>query len=174
MIHTHSLGRAARFYPEWTGLAEASRRSTFRELHERVGGIAAHLKKSGFGVGDRLALLLPNEADYIELVHACAWLGVIAVPLNIRLSPTEIAHILADAEPRGLIRHSSVAAPTVQLEWQVVIDQEPVATQSDVHPDALYDPETVLALIYTSGTTGRPKGVVLTHANVMEDLDHLN
>jgi long-chain acyl-CoA synthetase len=121
-----------------------------------------------------LALLLPNGADYIEFVHACAWLGVTAVPLNIRLSSTEIAQILADAEPRGLIRHSSVDAPAVRLEWQVVIDQELLDTQSDVHPDAVYDPEAVLALIYTSGTTGRPKGVVLTHANVLEDLDHVN
>jgi len=174
MIHTHSLDRGARLYPEWTALAAAGRRSTFRELHDRVGRIAANLRKRGFGAGDRLALLLPNEADYIELVHACAWLGVIAVPLNIRLSPTEIAHILADAEPKGLIRHSSVAAPAAQVEWQVVIDQEPLDTQSDVHPDAVYDPEAVLALIYTSGTTGRPKGVVVTHANVLEDLDHVN
>src|SRR4051794_13644888 len=104
MIYFHSLGRAARFYPEWTAVAAGGRRSTFREVHNRVGGIASSLKKHGFGVGDRLALLLPNEADYIELVHACAWLGVIAVPLNTRLSATEIAHILADATPRGMIR----------------------------------------------------------------------
>src|SRR5262249_60339907 len=52
--------------------------------------------------------------------------------------------------------------------------QEPLGEQSDVHPDAVYDPEAVLALIYTSGTTGRPKGVVLTHVNVLEDLDHVN
>ena len=72
MIHAHSLGRASRYYPERTALASGVRRSTFRELHDRVAGIAAALSKSGFGVGDRLALLLPNEPEYIELVHACA------------------------------------------------------------------------------------------------------
>jgi acyl-CoA synthetase (AMP-forming)/AMP-acid ligase II len=87
MIHAHSLGRASRYYPERTALASGVRRSTFRELHDRVAGIAAALSKSGFGVGDRLALLLPNEPEYIELVHACAWLGVIAVPLNTRPKP---------------------------------------------------------------------------------------
>jgi acyl-CoA synthetase (AMP-forming)/AMP-acid ligase II len=132
------------------------------------------LRDHGFGVGDRLALLLPNEADYIELIHACAWLGVIAVPLNTRLSATEIDHVLADASPRGLIRHSSLAVPTVEPGWQAVLDEEPLNVQNDSHPESIYDPEAVLALIYTSGTTGRPKGVVLTHANVLENLDHVN
>ena len=112
MIHTYSLGRAARYYPERTALASGGKRSTFRELHDRVANIVASLRRHGFGVGDRLALLLPNEPEYIELVYACAWLGVIAVPLNTRLSPTEIDHVLIDASPRGLIRHSSLTAPT--------------------------------------------------------------
>jgi acyl-CoA synthetase (AMP-forming)/AMP-acid ligase II len=174
MLHTHTLGRAARFYPEWRALAAAGRRSTFRELHRRVGAIAASLSARGLVAGDRLALLLPNDADYIELVHACAWLGAIAVPLNIRLSTTEIDHILADATPRGLIRHSSLPVPTVPLEWQLVLDQEPLDAQGDSYPEPIYDPDAVLSLIYTSGTTGRPKGVVLTHSNVLENLDHVN
>jgi len=174
MIHTHSLGRAARFYPERIALASGERRSTFRELHDRVGRIAASLRGHGFGSGDRLALLLPNEADYLELVYACAWLGVVAVPLNTRLSATEIDRILADATPRGLIRHPSIAVPTVPVHWQLVLDDEPLAPASDSHPEAIYDPEAVLALLYTSGTTGRPKGVALTHANVLANLDHVN
>jgi long-chain acyl-CoA synthetase len=174
MIHTHSLGRAARFYSERTALVSTAKRTTFRELHARVGGIAASLRKHGFAVGDRLALLLPNEADYIELVYACAWLGVIAVPLNTRLSAPEIDHILTDADPRGLIRHSSMAVPTLRLEWQLVLDEEPIDAHGDSYPDAIYDPEAVLALIYTSGTTGRPKGVVVTHANVLANLNHVS
>ena len=174
MIHTHSLGRAARYYPERTALASGGTRSTFRELHDRVASIAAALNRHGFGAGDRLALLLPNEPEYIELVYACAWLGVIAVPLNTRLSAMEIDHVLADASPRGLIRHSSLPVPTVQLPWQLVLDEEPLDVPSDSYPDPIYDPEAILALIYTSGTTGRPKGVVLTHANVLANVHHLN
>jgi long-chain acyl-CoA synthetase len=174
MIHTHSLGRAARFYPERLALASGAKRSTFRELHDRVGRIAASLKNRGFGVGDRLALLLPNEADYLELVYACAWLGAVAVPLNIRLSAAELDHILADAAPRALIRHSSLPVPTVQLEWQLVLDQEPLDVEGDSHPEPIYDPDAILALVYTSGTTGHPKGVVITHGNVLENLDHVN
>jgi long-chain acyl-CoA synthetase len=121
-----------------------------------------------------LAILLPNETDYIELVYACAWLGVVVVPLNTRLSVTEIDHILADANPRGLIRHSSLPVPTVQPSWQRVLDQESVNVRSDSHPEAIYDPEAILALIYTSGTTGCPKGVPVTHANVLANIHHLN
>ena len=174
MIHIHALGRGARYYPDRIALASDGKSSTFRELHDRVSRIAAALSRGGFSVGDRLAILLPNEPEYIELIYACTWLGVIAVPLNTRLSAAELDRVLADATPRGLIRHSSLPAPTAQLPWQLVIDEEPLDVGSTSCPDALYDPEAILAFIYTSGTTGRPKGVVLTHANILADLDHVN
>ena len=62
------------------------RRYTFRELRERVGTIAGTLSARGLGPGDRLALLLPNGIEYLELIYACAWLGVAAVPLMRTLS----------------------------------------------------------------------------------------
>src|SRR5246127_1222257 len=151
MIYVHSLGRAARYFPQCTALAANGTRSTFRELHNRVGRIAAALTKHGFKAGDRLAILLPNEPDYIQLVYACAWLGVVAVPLNTRLSVKEIDGILDDAQPRGLIRHSSLPAPTVQVSWQRVLDQQPLELESRSLPKPIYDPDAILALIYTSG-----------------------
>src|SRR5712691_5343876 len=107
MMHTHSLERAARYYPERTALVSSGKRSTFRALRDRVGGIAAALHRQGFRAGDRLALLLPNEPEYIELIYACSWLRVIAISLNPRLPPRESDQVLADAHPRGMIRNSS-------------------------------------------------------------------
>jgi long-chain acyl-CoA synthetase len=174
MIYAHSLGRAARYYGERTALASGVARPTFRELHDRVAGIAAALSGHGFQAGDRLAMLLPNEQDYFELIYACAWLGVIAVPVNVRLSQSEIDHLIADSSPRGLIRHSSLPLSTVEVPWELVLDQKPLELQGDRHPEPIYDPEAILALIYTSGTTGHPKGAVVTHANMSANVDHLN
>jgi long-chain acyl-CoA synthetase len=174
VIFTHSLGRALQYYPDETAFAVNGQRRTFRELHSKVGRIAAALNNHGFKTGDRLAVLLPNEPDFIELIYACAWLGLVVVPLNTRLSVKEIDHVLVDSTPHGLIRHSSLPTPTVQLPWQLVLDQEELESPGDDYPAIVYDPDAVFALIYTSGTTGLPKGVALTHANIFENLDHVN
>ena len=123
MIYVLSLGRAVRFYPGRTALARDGGFRTFRELHTRVEGIAGTLTSHGFGVGDRLALLLPNGPDYIELMYACSMLGVIAVPLNTRLSTKEIDRVLEVSSEhlrvpwcrlplRGLTRHYLPLYPT--------------------------------------------------------------
>ena len=174
MIYVHSLGRASRYYSARTALAPEKGRLSFAELDRRVKSIAATLSAHGFKSGDRLALLLPNSAEYIELVYACSWLGVIAVPLNTRLSLAEIDRVLLDAAPRGLVRHSSLPCPTVRTSWQRVLDREPLDMGDEPPPEPCYDPEAILALIYTSGTTGAPKGVMISHANVLSDIHHFN
>src|SRR5229473_3755349 len=97
MIYVHSIGRAARYYPDLVALSVRGKRLTFLELHERIERIAAALHQLGFRAGDRLAVLLPNESEYLELIYACSRLGIIVVPLNTRYSVQEIDRVLADA-----------------------------------------------------------------------------
>jgi long-chain acyl-CoA synthetase len=174
MIYVHSIARAARYYPELVALSVGGKRLSFRELDQRTGQIAFELHRLGFKAGDRLAIHLPNESEYLELIYACSRLGVIVVPLNTRYSAHEVDLVLEDANPRGLVRHSSLPKPGVQLEWQRVLDEEPFEDSFGSCPNVFYDPGAVLALIYTSGTTGRPKGVMLTHANVFANIHDLN
>jgi acyl-CoA synthetase (AMP-forming)/AMP-acid ligase II len=90
MIYVHSLGWAVRYYGEQTALSIGGQRLTFSELDKRVERIAAASSRRGLRTGDRLAVLLPNGPEYIELVYACSRLGVIVVPLNARYSSREI------------------------------------------------------------------------------------
>lgn len=174
MIYVHSLGRALRYYGEQTALSVGGKRLTFVELDNRVERIAAALSRRGLRTGDRLALLLPNGPEYIELVYACSRLGVIVVPLNARYPSRELERVLKDASPRALVRHSGSTSTRANLEWQLALDKESLEAPNGSCPEAYYCPEAILAMIYTSGTTGEAKGVMLTHANVLSNIYSLN
>ena len=175
MIYTHSVGRALQYFPEHAALLRNERAVTFLELDVRVRRIAAALRRRGFLNGDRLALLMPNGLDYVELVYACSLLGVIVVPINTRYAGAEIDRLLEDARPSGLIRHSKFPAPTVRLAWEHLIDLAPLEDdEEELYVGEFYDPNAILVLLYTSGTTGKPKGAALTHANIFSNVHDLN
>jgi long-chain acyl-CoA synthetase len=171
MLYNHSLGLAARYYPDLPALSYTGYRATFRELAARVERIATDLHQRGFRSGDRLAMLMPNNAEYIELVLACCRLGVISVPLNIRYAQAELDDVLEDAKPRGLVRDRNLAQPSERLEWNHVQGDSELGCDGQC-PPAFYDPAAPLVLFYTSGTTGRSKGVPLTHGNLLTHLHH--
>ncbi|OKH78711.1 MULTISPECIES: fatty-acid--CoA ligase FadD5 [Mycolicibacterium] len=180
---TNHLARHAMMQPDKTALRFLGHTTTWRELDDRVSRLAGALSRRGVAFGDRVLILMLNRTEFIESVLATNKLGAIAVPVNFRMTPPEIAFLVSDCQARVVITESVLAGvatavrdldPT--LETVVVAgapSDEGVLGYDDLlaedgEPAPLVDiPENAPALImYTSGTTGRPKGAVLTHTNL--------
>ncbi|KOX20541.1 AMP-dependent synthetase [Saccharothrix sp. NRRL B-16348] len=145
---------------------------TYAELAVRVTRLAHRLRAAGVGPGDRVAYLGPNHPSFVETMFAAHVLGAIFVPVNFRLTAPEVRYVLADSEPSVLV-HGPGFADVVRSAFSgavVAVDsryEEWLAAGSDEPIDEAVAAEDVALILYTSGTTGRPKGAMLTHANLI-------
>jgi malonyl-CoA/methylmalonyl-CoA synthetase len=146
---------------------------TFGELEVRSNRLAQVFHNRGIVRGTRLAFLLTNRVEIIDLWLACVKLGAIAVPINVLYQAREIAHIVSDSEPAAVVTTADRIAdfaPGVET-WNVddlLRDAQALAAlfaRPAVVRATVCDADTPLALVYTSGTTGASKGAVLTHGN---------
>ncbi|HEX7760842.1 MAG TPA: AMP-binding protein [Caulobacteraceae bacterium] len=139
----------------------SGRRWTYRVLDQAVARCARVLREDfECASGDRVASLAKNRVELVILHLACARTGLIYAPLNWRLSPAEIAAVLADAEPRlvvgdGEMERAGVSGVSLDVLAEAIDAAEPLAVEPG-------DPELPSLLLYTSGTSGRPKGVLLS------------
>jgi fatty-acyl-CoA synthase len=176
------LALHARLFPDKIGASDLERKMTFRLWHSRACRLANAFAGIGLGKGDRVCVLAYNCLEWLEIYAAAALAGVVAVPINFRLTGPEVRYIVENCEARALV---------VQDEFVGVVEggraEFPVPPANFIHfgaaprPPGYHAYEDLLVqardsrpsidiessdpwtLIYTSGTTGKPKGAIRNH-----------
>jgi len=152
---------------------------TYRELADAADRVSSVLRHRGIGVGDRVAYLGENSPEFLQTLFGAVQLGAVFVPVNTRLAPPEVAHVLRDCGARVLIHDPETAARVdaagVAVPHRIATGEGTadhpglsalVRTAGAGHPGARAGFDDPAAIVYTSGTTGRAKGAVLTHGNL--------
>jgi acyl-CoA synthetase (AMP-forming)/AMP-acid ligase II len=180
------LRQSVERYPDHTALVFDGRRWTYAAWYARIARFAQALADLGVRPTDRVAFYVSTSENSVTTHFACQMLGAVSVPVNYRLSPGEVAHILGDSGARILVygRYLTENALKVQARVKSVHDFISCAYDRQNVPaghhhfDTLVDTtgdrevarpipngDLLSALVYTSGTTGRPKGVMHSHTN---------
>jgi acyl-CoA synthetase (AMP-forming)/AMP-acid ligase II len=151
--------------------------ATFTQFAERAAGIAAGLwDRHNLKPGDRVAIAMANSPEIYEALFGIWWAGMVAVPMNAKLHPRELAYILANSGARACFASSKIAESIRGLGNEVPSLEAVIETGTSGYADlsdgpgcAVVDrrPEDPAWLFYTSGTTGRPKGATLSHRNLL-------
>jgi acyl-CoA synthetase (AMP-forming)/AMP-acid ligase II len=169
-------------FPHKPALIMGERSRTWRELDSRVDRLANALRAQGLKPGDFVAVLLTNAPEFVEIYFGLARAGLVAVPVNYRLTPGELAQILGHARPALFIVGAAFLDKANELEtrlpglrrWVVGEGQLPGArSYEQLLQDSAADPvvspaqaSDTFAIFFTSGTTGLPKGAMVSHRNL--------
>ena len=173
----------ARLQPDKIGARDSKRALTFTQWNERSNSLANALLGLGLVKGDRVALLAYNCVEWLELYVALAKAGLVAVPVNFRLTPAEIEYIVANCEARAMVVQDALLESIEPVRANLPM----IGKDAWVHfggtrtprgwrgyetlvragagraPAVDVTPADTWALMYTSGTTGRPKGAIRNH-----------
>jgi O-succinylbenzoic acid--CoA ligase len=153
--------------PDRLALIAGSQRATWTQLDAAVNNASRVLSYDHVGRGSTVAVLSGNCAAFVVAVHAIVRLGGVLLPLNVRLTPTELAWQVADAGAALVLADKANMAIANTL-GPLVSSLEEVASlngRSETFGVGRFDLATPMSVVYTSGTTGRPKGAVLTYGN---------
>ena len=148
------------------------RQFTYKQFEAAVKRTASLLVANGIGKGDVVSLLMPNSVEYVIAYFACWQLGALAGPINSLLKAQEIAYVISNSEAKAWLVNSEFLPIVEAIRDQVcpVIipfdnEAEVTADERGLNTDISLEDEAII--IYTSGTTGKPKGCLLTHANLI-------
>ncbi len=168
-------------FPNTIAIKDKNRSYTYPELNKRVNKLSQSLLSLGLKKGDKVAVLLENSIEIVEVYLATAKTGLIIVPINFRLVNKDINYILKNSDTQAIIVHDEFT-PTIDSiksnlknikpERYIVVGKEIqgykvyedfIRESSEFEPTAIVKPKDTWVLLYTSGTTGIPKGVVRSH-----------
>jgi long-chain acyl-CoA synthetase len=169
------LVRTARAWPRLPAVAHGTRvHLDYATLADRAARLAGALSAAGLAPGDRVAIVSRNVPQYVEALFACWWAGLTAVPVNAKLHPQELAFIVGDSGARWAFTdaewQAALGADGMSLERAVEFGSaayESLARGSPEPEPIAVEADSAAWLFYTSGTTGRPKGVVISHGNLL-------
>ena len=183
-MHNHGLGswmaKRRLKSPDMIALIHGEGETvTYRQLADGTDRVSALLWHWGIRKGDRVAFLGENGPEFLQVLFGAAQLGAVFVPINTRLAPPEVAHVLGDSGARVLI-HDPALAPRIGAAADLVArvittgegsENDPglsrlIRTAPGGHADVTVVLDDPAAILYTSGTTGKAKGAVLTHGNL--------
>lgn len=151
-------------------IVEGLKALTYGAFRARVGALARRLARLGLAPGDRVAILLPKSIRECVAIFAVSAAGGVFVPIHPSLRPRQVRHIVADSGARVLLTDAAHAAGLEgaldDLSDLVILDGEAGEDGTAVAPGEPA-PDGLAAILYTSGSTGLPKGVMLSHANLI-------
>jgi len=159
---------------------ETGRLVTFQQLGECINRIVDSLRQEGIGKGDKVSIIMPNIPEYAYIFFGAMKMGAVANPINTHLQAPELQYILEHAESKIVVTTPDFM-PLLEEVWQLRGKTLPVAILNEGDEDlhlqqakpgtptspAEVSPDDEAELLYTTGTTGRPKGVLLTHSNLL-------
>ncbi|MFI2478573.1 long-chain-fatty-acid--CoA ligase [Nocardia xishanensis] len=181
---TNALHRAVRQNPRLPATIFGDRVRTWEESAERIARLGSALKELGVQSGDRVAILSLNSDAFHEYLFAVPWADGVIAPMNYRWSLAEIIECLNDSEPCVLFVDDAFSHLVEQLRAEVpslrafvfcgegsapagTLQLEELIAGHESIPDARRGGDALAALYYTGGTTGRPRGVMLSHLNLV-------